>query len=115
MEVIEPAPSILCPNQRVVYECTVVGYFTLIWMLPVDDGAAFDWGFGSRDMPGAEISIGIYTVVLNRTDPLGIGFFMASTLQITQLDNLNDSSLACAGGSVEGLVTTMITITVSGE
>ena len=116
VEVIEPDPSILCPNQRVVYECTVVECFTLIWMLPTDNGATFDWVFDYFEMLGTRQSNDIFTAVLNRSDPLDIGYLITSTLQITQLDNLNDSSLACAGIPVEGdPVTTMITITVSGE
>ena len=94
----------------------MVECFGLIWRLPIDDGVTFNWLFSSLEMTGAERSIGIFTAVLNRIDPLDTGFLITSTLQITQLDNLNGSSLVCGGFSdADDPVTTMITITVSGE
>ena len=112
---IEPDPPILCPNKSVVYECTVEGYTILRWILPTDDMT--ELGFSVIDTPGSSTSSGTFTAFLNRSDIItGTGYSITSTLQIQRLDNLNGSSLTCAGVPTSGdIVDRMITITVSGE
>ena len=114
MEVIEPDPPFPCPNQRVVYECTLEGYIALRWILPTDEMTGL--GFGGLEMPGTNDSNGTFIAFLNRSDQMGASFTITSTLQIQHLDNLNDSSLTCVGVTTSGNnVEDMITITVSGE
>ena len=65
---------------------------------------------------GSTESNGTFTAFLNRSDRMGDAFSITSTLQIQRLDNLNDSSLTCAGVPIEGdIVERMITVTTSGE
>ena len=73
--------------------------------------------FTALDMPGTNTSNGIFTAVLNRSDLIIETFFLIkSTLQIQHLNNLNESSLTCAGlEATVGRVDRMISITVSGE
>ena len=114
VKVTEPDPPFLCPNKRVVYECTVERYIALRWILPTDDMTIL--GFAGSQIPGTNESNGTFIAFLNRSDPVGDSFTITSTLQIQHLDNLNGSSLTCVGVPVSGdVVEDMITITVSGE
>ena len=114
LAMIEPDPPFPCPNQSVVYECTVDGYVAIRWILPTDDMTVLAFA-GFEDL-GSNESNGIFTAFLNRSGVVGTSFSITSTLQIQRLDNLNGSSLTCGGvTSLGDTVDRMITITVSGE
>ena len=73
--------------------------------------------FTGSQLPGTNISNGIFTAVLNRNDLLiESKFLIKSTLQIQHLDNLNESLLTCSGYiEFSDRVDKIIPITVSGE
>ena len=69
-------------------------------------------GFDTFDTPGNSTSSGTFTALLKDV----VVQTITSTLQIQRLDNLNESSLTCAGVPSSGdPEDRMITVTVSGE
>jgi hypothetical protein len=75
--------------------------------------------FFGNELPGSNQSHGIFTAVLSRSDPIGTRFHtfsITSTLQIQDLEKLNESSLTCERVTAVGSrMENRITIIVSGE
>ena len=124
VELIEPDPTsqqFPCPNQTVIYECRVlVESSEIVWVLPTNDNANLrflgtEMSGTTRSAPdGKFIATLIESVPVEGTSP--VRYLINSTLHIQPpLDNLNGSSLTCAGGTTGQPVMETITITLSGE
>ena len=119
---IEPDPAsqpFPCPNQTVVYECTVDGYIGLAWILPTSDMTVL--GFTAVTAIGAtrNTSNGQFIATLNNRELVGDdSLLMTSTLLINPpLDEFNSSALTCTGAAAEGDRNgmNMTNVTLSGE
>ena len=116
--VIEPDPTsqpVPCPNQTLVYECTVDGYTGLVWTLTANNITV---GFSAVSETGVPrpASNSQFVATLNSREPVGNDvLLMTSTLEISpSLNEFNGLPLTCIGRSIE-IDMEMIIVTVSGE
>ena len=116
----QPVP---CPNQALVYNCTVDGYVGLIWTLPTS-GMTDNLVFTQGDVVGAtrNTSNGQFNATLINSERITGSNpavnLMTSTLVISPpLNEFNGLPLTCTGRGVEiGMDEMEMTIvTVSGE
>ena len=121
LRVIEPDPAsqpVLCPNQTLVYECTVDGYVGLVWTLPTSR-MTDNLVFTAVSEIGATRNVSKFVATLNSREPVGNdALVMTSTLIISPpLNAFNGLPLTCTGRSAEiGMdEMEMTNVTVSGE
>ena len=118
VELIEPHPAsqqFPCPNQRVIYKCSVlVESFSITWVLPNNDDATLSLGGTQPIGTTSNTTNGQFIAALNGSERVGT---LNSTLLIEPpLDDFNNSVLTCRGSSATDVnPTNMNTITLSGE
>jgi hypothetical protein len=123
LRVIEPDPAsqpVPCPNQTVVYNCTVDGYGRLVWTLPTS-GMTDELVFTAVEGVGTNRSNGQFnaTLINNEliTGSMPTVNLMTSTLVISPpLDEFNGLALICTGRGSEMDMDemNMTNVTVSG-
>ena len=115
LERIEPDPGQLtCPNQRVVYQCTVlVPSFSLTWTLPNGDGT-LEFNINSNVDDVLISGDGVYTATLTSKtdDPDSSRVFFTLTLLI--METANGTNLTCGGAVVPAVEEETIGIVLSG-
>ena len=124
---IEPDPAsqpFPCPNETLVYECTVNGYNGLVWTLPTS-GMTDELVFTQGNVVGAtsNSSNGQFNATLINKEPItrnGVAVSMlTSTLVISPpLNEFSGLPLTCTGAGVVGSIMdgmNMTNVTVSGE
>ena len=123
---IEPDPAsqpFPCPNQTVVYECTVDGYIALTWVLPTSDTTTLVFTQGNIVGDTNTALNGQFSATLTNSERITgsnpLVNLMTSTLLINPpLNDFNGLTLRCigaaaVGGEMNGMKITNITI--SGE
>ena len=123
LEVIEPDPAsqpFPCPNQTVVYECTVDGYIGLTWVLPTSDTTTLVFTQGNIVGDTNTALNGQFSATLTNSERITGSNPVVNLMTSTLLINppLNGLALTClgsaaVGGEMDGMVITNITI--SGE
>ena len=124
LEVIEPDPAsqpFPCPNQTVIYECTVDGYLALSWILPTSDMSLV---FSAVDDVGTNRTTlnGQFNATLNNNKGIPgsspVVNLMTSALLINPpLNEFNGLAVTCVGAATGGGVNrmAMTNVTLSGE
>ena len=117
---IEPDPAsqpVPCPNETLVYNCTVNGYIGLIWTSNATENVVFTGQTMIEDPRSASNSQ--FVATLNSREPVENELLlMISTLVISPpLNEFNGLTLSCIGrGAVIGMDgMKMAIVTVSGE
>ena len=123
---IEPDPAsqpFPCPNQTVVYECTVDGYLGLSWILPTPS-SDMPLEFSALDDVGSDRTTpnGQFNATLNNNERIPGSSpavnLMTSTLLINPpLNEFNGLAVTCVGAATGGGVNrmAMTNVTLSGE
>ena len=120
LEVIEPDPAsqpFPCPNQTVVYECTLDG---LTWILPTSD-MALEFSVGDNVGFNRTTSNGQFNAILNNNERITGSnptvFLMTTTLFINPpLNEFNGLAVSCEGAATGGNANriAMTNVTLSG-